>query len=108
MIRVSIEQKQGPVARRVDVTAPSIVRALKLAGADDPRTNVRVLSPTDDGRSFAPATDEGIDYEIMTPDEIEAAHEAGLPGAYEAWTDFLKDDLGGEGFEACALENGLV
>lgn len=110
MIRVKIEQKQGSVSRTVSVIAPSIERALALAGEGRPGFSVRVLFPIDPEAYFASAGNaaEGIDYEAMTADEIEAACEAGLPGAYEAWTNVLKDDLGEEGFERYALENCLI
>ena len=110
MIRVKVEQKQGSVSRTVSVVAPSIERALALTGEGRPGLSVRVLFPIDPETYFASAGNaaEGIDYEAMTTDEIEAACEAGLPGAREAWTNFLKDDLGAEGFERYALENCLI
>ncbi len=44
----------------------------------------------------------------MTPEEIEGAYEAGLPGALEAWMDFLKDDLGDGAYETYAYEHALI
>lgn len=45
MVRVTIEQKRGPVARRVSITAPSIARTLELAGAGRNGTRAKVLFP---------------------------------------------------------------
>lgn len=109
MIRVTIDQKHGPVSRTVPVVARSIQRALALAGEGRPGFSVRVLFPIDPETFFAgEAHPEGIDYEAMTAEQVEEAYEAGLPGAYEAWLDVLADDLGEEGFERYALENCLI
>ena len=42
---VTIEVHEGAVTRRVRITAPSIERALKLAGKGTPGRNVRLLFP---------------------------------------------------------------
>lgn len=47
MIRVSVEVREGAVTRRVRITAPSIERALEIAGAGKPRLEVRLLFPID-------------------------------------------------------------
>lgn len=47
MIRVTIEQKQGSVIRRVSVTATSITRALELAGASRSGVEAKLLFPID-------------------------------------------------------------
>lgn len=54
MIRVTIEQKRGPVTRRVAVTAPSIARALELAGAGRDGIEAKVLFPIDPDTYFVP------------------------------------------------------
>ncbi len=120
MITVHVEQKSGALTRRLAVSAPSIERAVQIArcGADE----ARVAFPIDGEIFFDPVGDEGGDatgeangearegirYDAMTGDEIEAAYEAGLPGAYEAYLEALKDDLGEQGFEDYALENCLI
>jgi hypothetical protein len=110
VITVSVEQTRGATTRRLRVSAPTIERALVLAGKDRPGTFVEVLFPIDAEAFFAPAgtAREGIDYEAMSAEEIEDAYEAGLPGAHDAWLDVLKDDLGEEAFEAYARENALA
>lgn len=108
MITVTVEQQQGATTQQMKVSAPSIERALEISGADRPDMDVRVVFPIDAETFFAPTTREGIDYTAMTPEEIEGAFDAGLPGAYDAWTNFLKDDLGDEAFELCADEHALV
>ena len=108
MITVTVEQQQGATTRQMKVSAPSIERALEISGAGRPDIEVRVVFPIDADTFFAPTTREGIDYTSMAPEEIEGAFVAGLPGAYEAWTNFLKDDLGDEAFELYASEHALV
>ena len=119
MITVNVELKTGPTTTlRLKVSAPTIERAVEIAsscageaGAD---SSARVLFPIDPETFFAPVGNPtgkpagGIDYAAMNREEIEGAYEAGLPGAYEAWIDLLKDDLGAEAFEAYARENALV
>jgi hypothetical protein len=54
MIRVTVEVREGAVSRRVRVTAPSIERALELAGSGQPgKRKVRVLFPIDPEAFFA-------------------------------------------------------
>ena len=108
MITVTVEKRYGAggaTTIRARITAPTIERAVELAGP-----NSRVVFPIDANAFFAPASNpgEGIDYGAMTPEGIENAYEAGLPGAYEAWVDHLKDDLGADGFELYAYQNALV
>ena len=78
MITVTVEQKQGATTRQIEVSAPSIERALQISGSDRPDTEVRVLFPIDAEEFFAPTTRGGIDYKSMTPVQIE-----GVYGAYE-------------------------
>ena len=119
MITVNVELNTGPTTTlRLKVSAPTIERAVEIAsnfaseaGAD---SFARVLFPIDGETFFAPVEMPsgnpagGIDYAAMNREEIEGAYEADLPGAYEAWIDLLKDDLGAEAFEAYARENALV
>lgn len=99
MITVTVEQKQGAATRRMRVSASSIERALEISGAGRPDTEVRVVFPIDAEAFFAPAIQEGVDHESMSPEEIEVACEDGLPGAYDAWTNLHNDDLGVEAFD---------
>lgn len=55
MIRVAVEVREGAVTRRVRITAPSIERALEIAGAGKPGLEVRLLFPIDAEAFFAPA-----------------------------------------------------
>lgn len=108
MITVTVEQKNGATTRQMKVSAPSIGRALEVSGSNHPDIEVRVVFPIDAQTFFAPTTPEGIDYPSMSPEEIEGASEAGLPGGHEAWMSFLKDNLGDEVFEVYAYENALA
>jgi hypothetical protein len=54
MIRVSVEVRDGAVTRRVQITAPSIERALEIAGARTPALEVRLLFPIDPGAFVVP------------------------------------------------------
>ena len=47
MICVSAEIREGALTRRVWVTAPSIERALKIAGAGKPERRIRIVFPID-------------------------------------------------------------
>ena len=47
MIHATIEIRKGVLTRRVRVTAPSVERALKIAGAARPDRTVRLLSRQD-------------------------------------------------------------
>lgn len=108
MITVTVEQKRGAATRGMKVSAESIERALMIAGSGNPDIDVRVVFPIDAETFFAPTTPEGIDYTSMSPEEIEVASEAGLPGTHDAWKEFLKNDLGDEGFESYAREHALT
>lgn len=55
MIRATFEVRAGAVTRRVQITAPSIERALEIAGAGKPGLEVRRLFPIDAEAFFAPA-----------------------------------------------------
>ena len=59
MIRVVVEVGEGAVTRRVQITAPSIERALEVAGAGKPGLEVRLLFPIDPGAFFVP-TEPGV------------------------------------------------
>jgi hypothetical protein len=54
MICVSVEVREGPVTRRVRIGAPSIERALKMAGNGTPGCSVRIVSPIEPEAFFAP------------------------------------------------------
>jgi len=103
MITVAIKKSHGATTLRAKVSAPTIERAVEIAGP-----GARVEFPVDGETFFAPAANEGIDYEPMTAEEVAKAYNANLPGAYEAWLEVLKDDLGAQGFEDYALENCLI
>jgi len=114
MITVNVELKTGATTtRRLKVSARTIERAIEIAASFASEagagSSARVLFPIDGEEFFAPVGNsaEDIDYAAMNREEIESAYEAGLPGAYEAWIDLLKDDLGAEAFEAYARENAL-
>ncbi|QIN81099.1 hypothetical protein GBA65_21945 (plasmid) [Rubrobacter marinus] len=53
MITVSVEVRTGRSTRTAKVSAPSIRRALELAGEGSPGTEVRVLFPIEPGEFFA-------------------------------------------------------
>lgn len=112
MITVTVEQKQGSpkgvTTRQMKVSAPSIERALQISGAGRPDTEARVVFPIDAEAFFAPVSNEGIDYTSMTPEEIQGAAEAGLPGAHDSRMELLKDDLGDEASEVYAHEHALA
>jgi len=103
MITVTMKKSYGATTLRAKVSAPTIERAVEIAGP-----GARVEFPVDGETYFAPVDNEGINYAAMTAEEVEEAYEAGLPGALEAWIECLKDDLGEEGFEIYAYENGLI
>lgn len=56
MICVSIEIREGALTRRVQITAPSIERALWIASAGKPGREVRLLFPIDPEAFFVPET----------------------------------------------------
>jgi hypothetical protein len=45
MIRVAVEIREGALTHRTQVTAPSIERALKIAGGEKPGRRVRLVLP---------------------------------------------------------------
>jgi hypothetical protein len=55
MIRVTVEIREGALTYKARVTAPSIERALKIAGEGKPGRKVRLLFPIDPGAFFVPA-----------------------------------------------------
>jgi hypothetical protein len=59
MIGVAVEVREGAVTRRVQITAPSIERALEIAGAGKPGLEVRLVFPIDPGAFFVP-TERGM------------------------------------------------
>ncbi len=54
MISVTVEMREGAVTRRVQITAPSIERAMKMAGYGKPGRRVRLLFPIDPEAFFVP------------------------------------------------------
>ncbi len=116
MVTLVVLQKKGPLTRRLTVSASSVERAVKIArcGAEE----ARVVFPIDGELFFAPvgeaggsakgSASEGIRYDAMSQEEVEAAYEANLPGSYEAYLDVLRDDMGEDEFERYALENCLI
>jgi hypothetical protein len=57
MICVSIEICEGALTRRVQITAPSIERAMKVAGDGKPGHRVRLLFPIEPEAFFVPDED---------------------------------------------------
>ena len=105
MITVTVEKRygaNGDTKVRARISAITIERAVEMAGE-----GARLVLPIDGEAFFAPVA-EGIDYAAMSREDVEAAHEAGLPGSHDAYLDALKDDLGEERFEVYALENCLI
>lgn len=51
---VTIEVREGALTRRVRITAPSIGRAMKMAGYGKPGRRVRLLFPIDSEAFFVP------------------------------------------------------
>jgi hypothetical protein len=47
MLSVSVEIREGVFTRRVRITAPSLKRALNIAGGGKPGREVRLLFPID-------------------------------------------------------------
>jgi len=54
MISVTIEVREATLMRRVQITAPSIERALEIAGEGKPGRRVRLLFPIDPEVFFVP------------------------------------------------------
>ncbi len=57
MITVSVEVRTGPTKRTVKVSAPSIQRALELAGEGSPGGQAKILFPIDPDEFFAGPND---------------------------------------------------
>ena len=57
MICVTIEIREGPLRRQVKITAPSIERAMKVAGDGKPGHRVRLLFPIEPEAFFVPDED---------------------------------------------------
>ena len=116
MVTLVVLQKKGPFTRRLTVSAASVERAVEIArcGAED----ARVVFPIDGQLFFAPVGEaegsiigdarEGIRYDAMSREEVEAAYDANLPGSHEAYLNMLRDDMGADEFERYALENCLI
>ena len=56
MICVTVEVREGAGTRRVRITAPSIERALSMAGDGKPARRVRLPFPIDLDAFFLPAS----------------------------------------------------
>jgi hypothetical protein len=56
MIHVTVEIREGALSYRVRVTAPSIERALEIAGKEKPGRRVRLVFPIDPEAYFVPAS----------------------------------------------------
>jgi hypothetical protein len=54
MLCMTVEIREGAVTRRVRITAPSIERALEMAGDGKPGRKVRLLFPLGPEAVFAP------------------------------------------------------
>src|SRR5215207_6275662 len=54
MVCVSVEIREGDFTRRVWISAPSVERALEIAGEGKPRRGVRLLFPIDAEAFFGP------------------------------------------------------
>jgi hypothetical protein len=54
MLCVTIEIREGAVSRRVRISAPSIERALKMAGDGKPDRKVRLVFPLVPAAFFVP------------------------------------------------------
>jgi hypothetical protein len=54
MLCVTIEVREGAATLRVRITAPSIERALEIAGEGKPGRRVRLLFPIDPEAFFVP------------------------------------------------------
>jgi hypothetical protein len=55
MIQVTVEIREGALTYRVRVIAPSIERAVEIAGEGKPGRRVRLLFPIDPEVFFVPA-----------------------------------------------------
>lgn len=54
MICVTVEVREGALTRRVRITAPSVGRAMKMAGDGKPGRRARLLFPIDPEPFFVP------------------------------------------------------
>ncbi len=54
MICVSVEIREGALTRRTRITAPSIERAMRIAGGGKPGCKARLLFPIDPDAFFMP------------------------------------------------------
>jgi hypothetical protein len=54
MIRVTIEVREGTLTRRIQISAPSIERALGIASLRKPGCEARLLFPIDPEAFFVP------------------------------------------------------
>ena len=54
MICVTFEVREGVLTRRVRITAPSVERAIKMAGDGKPGRRARLLFPMDPEAFFVP------------------------------------------------------
>jgi hypothetical protein len=55
---VTVEVREGAVTRRVRIIAPSIERAMKMAGHGKPGLGIRLLFPIDPEVFFVPEASE--------------------------------------------------
>jgi len=55
---VTVEVREGAVTRRVRIVAPSIERAVKMAGHGKPGRRVRLLFPINPEAFFVPEASE--------------------------------------------------
>ncbi len=58
MICVTVETREGAVTRRVQISAPSIERALEFVGEGKPSRRVRLIFPIDPEAFFVPENSE--------------------------------------------------
>ncbi len=71
MIRVAVEIRERTVCRRVRITAPSIARALQIAGDGLPGRRVRIVFPIAPEAFFS--GDEPPAKAAPVPPELKAA-----------------------------------
>ncbi len=72
MISVAVEITEGASTRLVRVSAPSVRRALFLAGEGRPGVEVRVLFPIDAKGFFAPAGAPEAFGPVLRAEEVPA------------------------------------
>ncbi len=72
MISVAVEISEVATTRRLRITAPSIRRALLLAGGGRPGVEVRVLFPIDPKGFFAQAGVPEAVRPVLQPEEVPA------------------------------------